>query len=192
VRLVHGLGYLNGPEQCLIQRNGSIPQLCLQSFDRQILHHQVFHIPVPAHIVDGAHMRMIQTRKSRGFSLEARTQSRFFDQALSKDFDCHDARQPRVASAVNVAHSARPDQVEDLIPAEAGERRRRVHACLSILAFLITFSKIGFKQKCKGAAQGSLKAPTERERNDSNKSIHRKRSSVGTNLSFAVRGFGGR
>ena len=57
--LVHGLGYLNGPEQRLIIGDGSLPQLRLESFTFQILHYEVFNIFMPAHIVNRPDVRVI-------------------------------------------------------------------------------------------------------------------------------------
>ena len=70
MRLVEGVGQLNGDLQRLIQRQGMPPQPLRQRFPFQEFHDEIIDPVLPADIEYGTDVRMAQRRQGPGFSFE--------------------------------------------------------------------------------------------------------------------------
>ena len=76
---------------------------------------------------------MVQGAQNAGFLLETLQPFTIGGKRFRKNFDCDDAFQPSVASAIHLAHSARPYHGNDLVRAYAGSRGQR-HLLIATLS----------------------------------------------------------
>jgi hypothetical protein len=68
--------------------------------------------------IDGRHVRVVECGEEPALALEARTEVRSLCQPRGQRLERHLAREPRVAGAVHLAHTAGAEQPEDLVRAE--------------------------------------------------------------------------
>lgn len=81
-------------------------------------------------VFDGVHlgdMRMIQRGQRARLALEARQSLRIPDEPIRQHLDRHVAMQLCIARTINVAHSARADQGDDLVAADTRPGREAHH-----------------------------------------------------------------
>src|SRR6185436_2853160 len=77
------------------------------------------------HAVDRRDVRMVQRREQLRFPLKARQAVRVAGDFRQQHFDRHVAIELRVAGAVDLAHTACPEQRLNLIPAEPRSNTQR-------------------------------------------------------------------
>jgi hypothetical protein len=120
------IGDLHRDLQRLFERRRAALQPLLERLALEVLHHEEVDIILPSDVVEGADMRMIQSRDAAGFPFEALAQLTRRRHVRGKHLDGHGAIEPRIASAVDLSHAARAEQCDDFIGAEsrAGSKRQ--------------------------------------------------------------------
>ena len=114
MRLVERIGNLDGELQHLLDRQRTFRRRCA-SVSPSILHHKIIDIVLVTGVVEGADVRMVQAGDGFRFAVESFAQFRMVGEVVGKNLDGDDSIEARVASFVNLAHSARTDGGEDFV-----------------------------------------------------------------------------
>ncbi len=101
--------------QYLLQRQRAFFQSFGQRLSLYAFHHQVVHAILAAHVVQHANVRMIQTRNSSCFTLEALLPDGIGRKLSRNNLDRNCSIQPRVPRAIHLAHPARAQRRHDLV-----------------------------------------------------------------------------
>ena len=103
----------------------------------EILENQVVELPVPADVVDGTDVRIVQRGNHTRFVLEALPRFRIIRERAAEDLDGDRAIEPGVTRAVDLAHAARAKRGDDLVRTKARTWiERHVDACILTAARL--------------------------------------------------------
>src|SRR5262249_43327116 len=109
----------------LAQRQRTAVEPGAQRLALQQLEHRVGSSVLGAHVVDRHDVRMLEGSDGSGLPLEAMQAVGTGRPVGGDDLDRYLTLQTRVAGAVNLAHSARPEWGDNLIRAETTSRRER-------------------------------------------------------------------
>ena len=86
----------------------------MASFATRVRRYAWFHIAVRADVIHGDDSRVAEARRRFGFLDEALTSIVIAGNALAHDLDGHVATETRIARAINSAHAAFVELVDDL------------------------------------------------------------------------------
>src|ERR1700722_1426984 len=106
-------------------RQRTLLEPLVQCLAFQVLHHQEVDPIVMANVVQRADVRMAQAGDGLSFALEAFMELRITGEMFGQDFDGDSPVEPRVASAVYLAHAARTNNRNDLVWAQPSRGRER-------------------------------------------------------------------
>ena len=108
VRLVEGIGDLDGMAQRLSEGQRPLLQPLLERLPLDVLHDQVQGAVLVADVVKGADVRMVQARDGLGLALEALAHVRVARRSRLQHLDRDRAGEAGVARQVDLAHPPAP------------------------------------------------------------------------------------
>jgi hypothetical protein len=120
MRFIESVRDLRRVSQKLSGRQRTFFDASCERLALEILHHQVFDSVLMAHVIKRTDVRMIQARNGARFALESLANFRRVRDPLRKNFYGNGAVEPRVARAIDFAHSARADCGPNLVRAQRG------------------------------------------------------------------------
>ena len=117
-----GLGDLPAEPEHLRDCQRSPAQPVLEGLALEVLHDQVVHPLLGAHVVDRADVRVVKLREGPRFALEALAELWVLRQVLGKDLDRHVTPETGVPGLVHLAHAAPAERRQKLVPTQSGAR----------------------------------------------------------------------
>ncbi len=123
VRLVEGIGDLDGVVERLGEREPAPFQPLLERLALDVLDDQVVNVVLHADVVERADVRMVQARDDARFTLEPLPAVRIVRQMFRQCLDRDRAVQARIDSAIHLAHAACADERLQIVGAEGASHQ---------------------------------------------------------------------
>ena len=124
VRFLEGLGDLLGDLQRLVDGNRPFVEALLEVLTLDELENEKRLAVCLLETVDRGDLRVVERREKMSLALEALKASSVFRNLSRQDLDRHVPPELRVGGAVDLPHPPGPEELEDLVRAEALPRRQ--------------------------------------------------------------------
>ena len=125
MRFLERLGDLSGQPQDIGQRQSAVVQTALQRLAGEVIHHEEHVIAVFANFENLADVRMIERGHCHRLAAQTLARVRVSRELACQPLDGDLTVEPRVASAIDLAHAAGPEGRQNLVGAESRAGRER-------------------------------------------------------------------
>src|SRR5262245_33948054 len=162
MRAVERVADLDGDRERLLDRELGCPlQPLLERLAFEVFEHQIVEVAVAADVVDGADVGIVQRGNRPRFLLEALPRLGIGRQRSGKHLDGDDPIEPRVAGAVDFAHTARANRRHDFVrPNPRAGLERHATRIVPAMSCLVLVRGTGGRMRLLGRGFDRTRIPT--------------------------------